>query len=91
VLYIDRPVWPGRGRLWSHVISDASFQELHVFAEILGVPRHGFDRDHYDLPSHAYRCALWLGARPMTSREIVATLIAAGLRRRKYTGVVVRV
>ena len=25
---IDNPVWPWRGRLWSHVASDSSFEEL---------------------------------------------------------------
>ena len=43
LIYVDRPAWPGRGRLWSHLVSDVSFAELHAFAELLGAPRRGFD------------------------------------------------
>jgi hypothetical protein len=81
VIFVDPPRWPGRGRLWSHVISDVSFAELHAFAELVGAPRRGFDRDHYDLPAALYPMAIWLGATPVSSREIVARLRRAGLRR----------
>ncbi|HEV7823617.1 MAG TPA: DUF4031 domain-containing protein [Mycobacteriales bacterium] len=81
---IDPPVWPGRGRLWSHLVSDVSFAELHAFAEALGVPPRAFERDHYDLPSERYAAAVALGAIPVSSREIVARLTAAGLRRPKH-------
>ena len=81
---IDPPVWPGRGRLWSHLVSDTSFEELHAFAERLGVPPRGFERDHYDLPGERYAAALALGAVPVSSKEIVARLTAAGLRRPKH-------
>jgi uncharacterized protein DUF4031 len=83
VIYIDPPRWPGRGRLWSHLISDVSYAELHVFAEALGVPRRAFERDHYDVPEQRFRPALWLGAVPVPSREIVRLLYSAGLRRRR--------
>ncbi len=82
-VYIDHPRWPGRGRLWSHLISDTSYAELHAFAELLGVPRRGFDRDHYDVPAEVYGVAVLLGARAVTSARIVELLTAAGLRRRK--------
>jgi hypothetical protein len=84
VIYLDPPAWPSRGRLWSHLISDVSFAELHAFAELLGIPRRGFDGDHYDLPSAWYAVAVWLGARPVPSREIVRRLSAAGLRRPEH-------
>ena len=83
MLYVDPPVWPGRGRRWSHLVSDVSYAELHAFAEALGAPRRGFDRDHYDLPAERYRVAIWLGAVPVSSREVVELLTRAGLRRRK--------
>jgi hypothetical protein len=85
VILVDEPRWPGRGRLWSHLVSDASLAELHAFAEALGVPRRGFDRDHYDIPAEHYATAIWLGARPVRSREIVVALVAAGLRLRKHS------
>ncbi|HEY0358863.1 MAG TPA: DUF4031 domain-containing protein [Mycobacteriales bacterium] len=81
---IDPPVWPGRGRLWSHLVSDVSFVELHAFAELLGAPPRAFERDHYDLPSERYTAAIALGAVPVSSKEIVARLTAAGLRRPKH-------
>ncbi|MEV0001204.1 DUF4031 domain-containing protein [Micromonospora sp. NPDC050980] len=84
MLYLDPPAVPWRGRLWSHLISDVSYAELHAFAEMLGVPRRGFDRDHYDLPAERFRVALWLGATVVPSREIVRRLRDAGLRRPKH-------
>jgi hypothetical protein len=84
VLYVDRPVWPAHGRLWAHLISDVSYNELHAFAEMLGAPRRGFDRDHYDIPAARVPWAVWLGARFVSSREISARLRAAGLRRPKH-------
>jgi hypothetical protein len=83
VILIDPPRWPAHGRLWSHLISDTSFDELHAFARTLGVPGRGFDRDHYDVPSERYDAAVRLGARPSSSREIVIALKRAGLRRPK--------
>ncbi|MCX4994424.1 DUF4031 domain-containing protein [Streptomyces longwoodensis] len=82
-VYIDPPTWPGHGRLWSHLVSDASFAELHAFAERLGVPRRAFERDHYDLPSHRYADAVAAGAVEIGSKELVRRLTTAGLRRPK--------
>lgn len=47
-VYIDPPTWPGHGRMWSHLVSDASFTELHTFARSIGCPQRAFERDHYD-------------------------------------------
>ena len=82
-VYIDHPTWPGHGRLWSHLISDNSYAELHEFAARLGIPRGAFERDHYDVVAERYASAIEAGARPVESREIVARLHASGLRRRK--------
>ena len=84
-VYIDPPTWPGHGRLWSHLVSDTSYEELHAFAAELGIPRRAFERDHYDVVAERYAVAVAAGARPATSREIVARLHAAGLRRRKVS------
>ncbi|GAA3780394.1 DUF4031 domain-containing protein [Streptomyces chiangmaiensis] len=85
-IYIDPPSWPGHGRMWSHLISDLSFDELHAFAEKLDVPRRAFERDHYDLPAHRYADAVQAGAVEVGSREVVRLLHASGLRRRKERG-----
>jgi hypothetical protein len=82
-IFIDQPTWPGHGRYWSHLISDTSVQELHDFAAGLGIPRRAFDQDHYDVPDARFADCLAAGARECRSRELVAKLYAAGLRRRK--------
>ncbi len=86
MILVDPPNAPGHGRLWSHVASDASFEELHAFARGLGIPERGFDRDHYDVPAEWYEKVVASGAAPVSSRELVARLVAAGLRRRKRGG-----
>jgi hypothetical protein len=82
-VYIDPPTWPGHGRYWSHLVSDASYAELHAFADRLGAPPRAFDRDHYDIPSTRYADAVRLGAVEVGSKELLRRLTAAGLRRRK--------
>jgi hypothetical protein len=83
VIYVDPPVWRGHGRLWSHLVSDASYTELHAFAVTVGIPARGFERDHYDVPAEMYERVVAAGAVPVSSREVVRRLSAAGLRRRK--------
>lgn len=82
-LLIDPPNAEGHGRLWSHLASDTSFEELHDFARSLGIPERGFDRDHYDVPAEWYDDVVAAGAEPVSSRELIARLHASGLRRRK--------
>lgn len=85
-ILIDPPQVPWRGRMWSHLASDASYEELHDFAARLGVPERGFDGDHYDVPAEAYDDLVAAGAVPVRSRELVERLVRAGLRRRKMPG-----
>ena len=83
MILIDPPNAAGHGRLWSHLASDTSYDELHAFARGLGIPERGFDRDHYDVPAERYDDVVAAGATPVSSRDLVARLISAGLRRRK--------
>lgn len=80
-VYIDPPQWPGHGMLWSHLVSDASYEELHAFAVELGSPRRAFDRDHYDVPAFRYPDAVRLGAVEVGCKELLRRLTEAGLRR----------
>lgn len=82
-ILIDPPIWPARGRVWSHLVSDVSYAELHAFAARLGVPSRAFERDHYDVPSDHYATAVGLGAHPVGCQELLHRLTGAGLRRRK--------
>ena len=80
-ILVDTPIWPFRGRLWCHLVSDTSYDELHVLAEALGIPRRGFQGDHYDLPEEMRAAAIALGAQPVSGRELITRLRASGLRR----------
>ena len=83
MIVIDPPAVPRYGRTWSHLASDTSYDELHVFAAAsasrfagstattttcLGVLRRGRGR----------RCG------PGHLRDLVVMLVRAGLRRRKH-------
>lgn len=81
-LLIDEPLWRRHDRWWCHLVSDTSLAELHDFARRLGVPERGFGGDHYDIPEEMREHAVRLGARPVSSREVLAALYAAGLRSR---------
>ena len=82
MILVDPAMWPKRGRHWAHLVSDASHEELHAFAEQLGLPPRAFHRDHYDIPAELRDRALELGAEPVTSRELLRRLKQAGLRRK---------
>ena len=79
-ILIDEARWWFKGRKWCHLVSDESLDELHAFADANGIPRRGFQGDHYDIPEE-YRSALIdNGATVVESRELVRRLRAAGLR-----------
>jgi len=82
-ILVDPPIWPFRDRLWCHLVSDTSSDELHDLAQRLGIPREAFQGDHYDLPADLRPQAIALGAQPVTGRELITRLLASGLRRRK--------
>jgi len=81
-ILVDDCTWPWRDRLWCHMISDTSLEELHAFARWIGVPPRGFGGDHYDLTEEARAIAVEEGAIQVDSRRIVLALHSAGLRRR---------
>ena len=80
---IDPPRWPAHGRVWSHLVSDASYDELHAFAAANDIPARGFDYDHYDVPGERYQLLIDAGAVPVDTRELLGRLAAAGLRQPK--------
>ena len=83
---VDDPLWWWRGRRWCHLVSDASYHELHAFADGVGIPRRAFQGDHYDIPEVLYDIAVAAGAEPVGARELLSRLLAAGLRVRKPRG-----
>jgi hypothetical protein len=80
-ILVDSPIWPFRGRLWCHLVSDTSYDELHALAASLGIPPRAFQGDHYDLPEELRDAAIALGAEPVSGRELITRLRASGLRR----------
>ncbi len=85
-ILVDPPAVPAYGTLWSHLVSDTSLEELHDFASRNGLPRRGFEGDHYDVPRQVYDALVAAGARPVSSREVVAALRRSGLRLQKRKG-----
>ena len=79
-MLIDEPIWWYRGRRWSHLVSDVSYDELHAFALQAGIPRRGFQGDHYDVPEEYFDDLIVAGASLTSSRELLRRLRAAGLR-----------
>lgn len=82
-LLIDEAVWPAHGTLWAHLVSDTSYEELHAFAAAAGIPARGFDNDHYDVPLERWAELVARGAEPVSGRELLRRLQAAGLRVRQ--------
>jgi NADP-dependent 3-hydroxy acid dehydrogenase YdfG len=77
---IDEPRWWHSGQKWCHLVSDSSYDELHEFAHANGIPRRGFQGDHYDIPDEFRSQMIDGGATVVESRELVRRLRAAGLR-----------
>jgi hypothetical protein len=70
----EYPHTPLPFRHWCHLVSDTDFDELHAFAARLGIPRHRFQGDHYDLPAHVREQAVVAGAREVTTRELTGRM-----------------
>lgn len=86
MILIDIPIWAAHGTVFAHLVSDASFEELHDFAARVGVPRGAFDGDHYDVPERRYAACVAAGATPVTGVELARRVNASGLRLRKRKG-----
>ena len=79
-IFIDPPVWPAHGTVFSHLISDNSLAELHDFAAKTGISPRAFDADHYDVPAYRYEGLVRAGAREVSGSRLTRILIDSGLR-----------
>lgn len=69
---------------WCHMVSDVDYDELHALAARLGIPRRGFQGDHYDLPAHVRERAVMLGAEEVATGELILRMVGErGERARK--------
>lgn len=81
---IDPPRWPAHGTRFSHLVSDASLDELFEFADARQVPLRAFDHDHYDVPERRYADLIASGADPVDEKTLVRRLKDSGLRVRPH-------
>ena len=79
-ILVDDALWPAHGRLWAHLVSDSTLEELHAFAAAHDIPPRAFDPDHYDVPADALPRLIAGGAQHVGGKELTRALIASGLR-----------
>ena len=79
-ILIDEARWWFHERRWCHLVSDTSLDELHEFADRVGIPRRGFQGDHYDVPEDYRPQMIAAGAIEVESRVLLRRLCDAGLR-----------
>ncbi len=67
-VYVDEPFVESRGKRWAHLTADSP-EELHAFAERLGLLRESFQttpgkawKDHYDVTESTRELAIRMGA-----------------------------
>ena len=79
MIFIDQPRWRGpRDIRFAHLVSDASFDELHAFAGSLALDRPlRFHRDHYDVPEPFWQFVVDAGATLVSTKEIVRRRVRA--------------
>ena len=87
-VYVDDAVTLWRGRRWAHLMAD-TLDELHAFAERLGLPRRAFQDKtsgaHYDVNAALREQAIALGAIAI-SRHRDRDLVRAVIRRARAQG-----
>lgn len=76
------PAWHWfRQRRWCHMASDASLDELHAFARLLGLPAEAFqdnpkrNHPHYDLDEALRAEAVRLGAVEVSSKYLARHMV----------------
>lgn len=87
-VYVDDAVTLWRGQRWAHLMAD-SLDELHAFAQALGVPRRAFQNKtsgaHYDVTAPLREQAIARGALAI-SRHRDRALVRAVIRNAKEQG-----
>lgn len=76
MIVVDNAVWkkPNGRKNYAHMATDGSIEELHLFAEQIGVKRHFFHRGekpHYDINEDQRLVAITAGAVEVSSKYIV--------------------
>lgn len=71
MIYVDTMRARFGRMIMCHMLADTA-EELHLMADQIGIQRKWFQGDHYDICLSKRRRALSLGARTVTTREMVA-------------------
>ncbi|ADE12192.1 DUF4031 domain-containing protein [Sideroxydans lithotrophicus] len=69
-VYVDDMRAPYGRMIMCHMIADTA-EELHAMADKIGVARRWYQGDHYDICRAKRAQAVQLGAKEVSSREIV--------------------
>lgn len=56
---------------WCHMVSDLNLEELHSFAQLIGLRKSWFQGNHYDITPNRRFKAIQAGATAVNSRELV--------------------
>lgn len=72
--YWYRSAGPAAGH-YSHMVSDYSISELHDFAAKVGLKRHWFKGDHYELDARQRQRAAELGAETVEATELLERMV----------------
>jgi len=78
MIYVDKPTWkkPNGRKYFAHMVAD-TVEELHQFAELIGVKKHFFhrgDKPHYDISVDQHAAAIANGAVEVSTKQIVAVI-----------------
>ena len=70
-VYVD-PLrsYPHKRKQYAHMMAD-TLEELHAFAASIGVAKHWFHGDHYDLREAEWNTAISQGVTLVSSRALV--------------------
>jgi hypothetical protein len=85
-IYVD-PLfqWPTQSRLWCHMATDGSIEELHTFARSIGMKQAWFQshkaHPHYDLTASKRIAAVAHGAIEVSSTELYRLCFSTRRRR----------
>jgi hypothetical protein len=79
-ILVDTPIWPFRGRLWCHLVSDTSYESCTCWPRRWASAAR-FQGDHYDLPEEMRDAAIAPRGAAVSGRELITRLRASGLRR----------
>lgn len=75
MIYVDPAIYPFRGIYYCHMMTDGPIEELHQFADKIGLKRSWFQdksgHPHYDLAPSKRATAIDYGAKSVTSREMI--------------------